>query len=87
MNALDARAKADAKNEELDIIAHNSMLSFMDEVVYPAIEKSAEGGEYRYSMRTPLNLKFPLANLFKELRKQGYHFTHDRKTGTLTILW
>lgn len=87
MNALDARAKADAKNEELDLIAHNHLLSYMDEVIYPAIEKLAEDGEYKYTMRIPLGLKFPLANFFRELRKQGYHFTHDPKTGVLTIAW
>ena len=87
MNALDARAKADAKNEELDIIAHNSMLSFMDEVVYPAIEHHAGEGEYKFSMRMPFDLKFSFASLLRELRKQGYHCTHEHKTGVLTIAW
>ena len=87
MTAIEARVKADTKNQELDIIAHNKVLEFLDTCIYPEIEKCAEKGRYNFSERMPLYRPFSIGKAVEELTAQGYTAEYDEKTGVLTIAW
>ncbi len=88
MNAIEARAIANKKNEETSKAIHEEMLAYIDETITPAITTEAEQGNYQLTIRFPSDkVRFFASNVRKELDARGYTSEYHAKTHTLHIAW
>ena len=88
MNAIEARALANKKNEETEQAIHEEMLTYVDETITPAIIAEAEKGNYRLAISFPYDkVRFFASAVRKELDARGYTTEYHAKPHTLYIVW
>jgi hypothetical protein len=89
MNATEARAIADQRNEELATIAHDEMVAYAEATIYPSISTLAKNGKYRTDilLPKPAERKWQAPELKELLNADGYQVDYDKRRYCLTIMW